>query len=234
MASLEDLVSGGLSNIIQQGGLPLEEALYQRQAQAEREATFGRGLGISSVTRDALAKARMDAAMAAQNAQLAALGQAAGVTQQNANRAQQASQFDRTMKQQKSLANQQMLASGLAGGVGAAANLGGLIFAPEIRKGLRGLFGAGTPGTQPGAPGLTEGGPLQTAGLPSAGAMEDYAQVSPLSSLVGPNLFSGFDQSFAVPDLSVPDFSGFDQSFDLSGLFDYDPLAFDWSQMGWT
>ena len=143
MASLEELLNSGLGGIISGGGLPQEEAMYQRQALSDRENLSARGLGISTVTRDALAKARVDASLAAQQAQLAALGQAAGYTTANANRAQQESQFSRGLKQQKDMANTQLLASGLGAGVGALGQLGGAAFGPEIRGGLRSAAGLG-------------------------------------------------------------------------------------------
>jgi len=240
MASLDDLLNQGLSGIISSGGLPTADALYQQQAQADRENTFGRGLGISTVTRDALAKARVDATLAAQNAQLAALGQAAGIQQGAANRAQQESQFSRQLGQQKSLANQQMLASGLGAGVGALGGLAGAAFGPEIRTGLRGFAGLkGLPGDTRGA---GAGGGVPGGATP--GAAPDM-----ISGAGGPSL----PDLGSIPNLTTPDFggslnmpdlsSGFSlggpsTSFDLSGLFDASmPAAFspgyDWSQIGW-
>jgi hypothetical protein len=141
--SLDDLGNQSRSGIIQSGGLPLEEQLYQRQAQSERQGLFDRGLGASTVTRDALAKARVDAAMAAQQAQLSALGQAAAVTQQNLTRAQQERQFSRTLEQNKKASSQQALSRGIEQGVGALGSLAGSTFGPEIRTGVRGVFGKG-------------------------------------------------------------------------------------------
>jgi hypothetical protein len=241
MADLNDLLNQGLSGIISSGGLPTADALYQQQAQADRENTFGRGLGISTVTRDALAKARVDATLAAQNAQLAALGQAAGIQQGAANRAQQESQFSRQLGQQKSLANQQMLASGLGAGVGALGGLAGASFGPEIRSGARGLFGLKPLSTDAR---LSGGGGATTPGGVTPTAAPDM-----ISGAGGPSLPDlGSIPNLTTPDfggsLNTPDFSsGFDlggpsTSFDLSGLFDAaSPAAFspgyDWSQIGW-
>jgi hypothetical protein len=230
MPSLEELLQSGLGGIIQNQGAPLEEDLYQRQAQAERESTFGRGLGISSVTRDALAKARMDAALAAQQAQLAALGQAAGITQGAANRAQQESQFSRNLKQQKDMANTQMIAQGVGAGAGALAQLGGAAFGPEIRGGLRGMFGLG---------------PLRQDGPASPGGGREV--MAPPSAV--PNVMGSFTEPTgqqgdlgAFPDFQMPtsfspsDFSGFDASFgglDLSSLYDASFNPYQQDSWGW-
>jgi len=234
MADLNDLLTQGLSGIISSGGLPTADALYQQQAQADRENTFGRGLGISTVTRDALAKARVDATLAAQNAQLAALGQAAGIQQGAANRAQQESQFSRQLGQQKSLANQQMLASGLGAGVGALGGLAGAAFGPNNRSGLRGAFGMGP----------LKGDPENRS--ESMLPMDQRPNVPAAADTIGA---AGGPSTPGLADLGTPDFStsapNFDTnfdlgspSFDLSGLFDASmPAAFspgyDWSQIGW-
>lgn len=235
MATLEDLLTSGLGGIIQNQGAPLEEALYQRQAQSEREGTFGRGLGISTVTRDALAKARMDAALAAQQAQLSALGQAASVTQGNANRAQQESQFSRNLAQQKNMQNTQLLAQGLGAGLGAVGQVVGGAFGPDIRTGLRSFAGKdpliqdryatgnSVPAGGPGSP----VGSIPTSGFSLGGD----------TSLNAGDL-SGFGASLGAGsggmDFSVPDFSGYDSSFgalDLSSLYDqsFNPYQpYDW------
>lgn len=244
MPSLEELLNTGLGGIIQGGGLPTEEALYNRQAQAEREASFGRGLGISSVTRDALAKARLDAALAAQQAQLAALGQAASVTQGNANRTQQESQFSRNLKQQKSIASDQMLMSGIGAGAGALTGLAGATFGPEIRSGLRGLFRL--PPLRQDMP----GGGTGVNGVPAGTMPASETPTMPQFDLGagsggGPDLSQLGDYqlpttSFGSQDFSVPayDFGGLDLNLDLSGLFDstYDSSSYDpnyWANWGY-
>lgn len=237
--SLDDLVNQSLSQIIQSGGLPTEDALFARQQAAVKPTLYGRGLGISSVMQDALAKARVDATLAAQQAQLSALGQAASISQSNLNRQQQQSQFEanlgqrnKELGQQKSLANQQMLASGLGAGAGAALNVGGMVFAPQIRKGLQSLFGSESTTT----PGTTNDMPIKAAGLPSLSDTLDASGGMP-------------DFSSSLPDISVPDLNldfgslptpqydlGFNGGLDLSGLFDtsaFSPSAYNWSDLYW-
>ena len=243
MPTLEELLNSGLGGILQSGGVPLEEDLYQRQAQAERESSYGRGLGISSVTRDALAKARMDAAMAAQQAQLAALGQAAGVTQATANREasmansaanrnQQESQFRRTQQQQSGLANQQLLAGGLGAGVGALGQVAGSTFGPEIRTGLRKLGGLGPlrqdavpPGVTPGPVGEIPSGDFQNFTLGGDTSLGGLGDLGALGA------GGGGDFSFSPSDYTSS-FNPSDYSFDaggldLSGLYDLSFGGFD-------
>lgn len=228
--SLDDLLNSGLGGIISSGGLPQEESMYQRQALSDREALSGRGLGISTVTRDALAKARVDSAMAAQSAQLAALGQAAGIVQGNANRSQQESQFSRNLKQQKDTANTQMLASGLGAGVGALGMLGGAAFGPEIRGGLRNAAGLGPrresmlpPDQAPDRPG-SAGGP---------GAVNTIPQFTdPGSGSGGAPSLSDFQMpttSFGSGGFPATDFGDFG-GLDLSALYDqsFNPYQ-DWN-----
>ena len=225
MASLEELLNSGLSGIIQGGGLPQEEAMYQRQALSDRENLSARGLGISTVTRDALAKARVDASLAAQQAQLAALGQAAGYTTANANRAQQESQFSRGLKQQKDMANTQLLASGLGAGVGALGQLGGAAFGPEIRTGARNLFGLG-PLRQDATPNSTPAGVTASAGpntIDTSGFSLGGNTTLNAGDLSG--FGAGGGGSLSASDFSVPDLSGYTDpglygGLDLSNLFD--------------
>jgi hypothetical protein len=229
--SLEDLLNQGLGGILEGGGLGNEEALYQRQAQAERESTFGRGLGISSVTRDALAKARVDASLAAQQAQLSALGQAAGITQGNANRTQQASQFgqnldqrNKELGQQESLANKQMLASGIGAGTGALLNVAGMAFRPQIQDFL----------------GVNSRGPISPGG-----GREVMAPPSAVPDLIGDGGGGGgladLSTFSGAGDFSMPDFAAYSNpadydfgdfgGFDLSGLFDTSFTPYEWGYM---
>jgi hypothetical protein len=150
MADLNALVQEALASQIGTGGLPTADALYNQLQQGTQENTFGRGLGISTVTRDALAKARVDATLQAQQAQLAALGQAASVAQQELNRGQAASQFGQNLalqkqelQQQSDLANRQLMAQGIGLGVGGLANVAGRAYKPEIMGALGRLSGNG-------------------------------------------------------------------------------------------
>lgn len=216
---LNQLVRDALGSTIQTGGLPLEEALYRRQAQSELESGFGKGLGISTVTRDALAKARTDAALAAQSAQLSALGQAAGVAQQELNRGQQAGQFQQSLGlqkkalgQQRDIANQNLLATGLGLGLGGLAQVGGRVFGPEITKGLRGLAGLPS-GREPISPlggretMLAPGQIPQPETMPSftAPAMGDLSGLTGLSQTSLPSVDLGsiadWSSAFSLPDL---------------------------------
>lgn len=153
MADLQTPVNSALLNLLTpQNASDYENTLFQSmqgdiENQAKNQAlglienTFGRGmgqgvptspggLGLSSVARDLLAnneiarqtalmKARSIAASDARSAQLAAGGQAAGQLQ----REQQSNQFEKTLAQQRSQAQQQMIGGGLGGlasaGVGA-------------------------------------------------------------------------------------------------------------------
>jgi hypothetical protein len=240
---LNQLVQDALGSLIQSGGLPTAENLYQTQAQSELENTFGRGLGISSVTRDALAKARVDATLAAQQAQLAALGQAAGVAQQELNRGQAGAQFQaqlglqkKALGQQRDLANQQLLAGGLGLGVGGLAQVAGKTFGPEITGGLRRLFGVGgTPGTatataQPGLDALGQGQQIvQNAPTDLASRYASLTQANePQFSLT--DLSGGSGGS--LPDLSWVGDSGTSFGLDalsgLSGLGNLSGMDFSW------
>lgn len=241
MADLNALVQEALGGIINSGGLPNVESLYNQQAQAVNEQNFAKGLGISSVTRDALAKARVDANLAAQEAQLSALGQAAGVAQAELNRGQSASQFAQNLAlrkkelgQQSDIARNQLLAGGLGLGVGGLANVAGRTFGPEITGGLRRLFGVGgTPGTataaaQPGLDALGQGqqiiqnAPTDLASRYSGLVSANEPQFS-LSDL------SGVGSGGGMPDLSWVGDSGTTFGLDaLSGLTDWSLPDLSW------
>jgi hypothetical protein len=266
MPTLDDLIRSALAEQVQQGGGPTEQALFQRSigdienayknsAQQISENQFSRGLGLSSVAAQlqaenlknqsaAIEKARQDAFLGGQQAQLAALGQAAGLSQGDANRAQQAAMQRRALAAQEGAANKQLIAGGITGGVGAAANLAGMAYRPEIQRGLRAFAGLGAR-PDPVAPG---GGremmlpPDQRPGLPSGAGLSP--DVTP-----GPSLGDFSNLSSSIPDLSMPDFGssftmpdlsssydlGFSPSLDLSGLFDSASFSpgYDWSQIGW-
>src|SRR5690242_3922719 len=244
MATLDELIQQSLAQLVQQGGGPTEQALfnrsagdiqtaYQNNAQQIAENTFARGLGISDIAAHlqaenlknqaaAVEKARQDAFLGGQQAQLSALGQAAAITQGEANRAQQAALQKRALSAQRGMANTQMLAQGLAGGVGALGNVAGLAYGPEIRSGLRGIFGLHTPSltspTRPGAGELMPG----AAGGPAISPLPDMSMPTSAAPTLG-GLSSG--ATFEAPSWSAPslpstsvDLSSYVPSF--SGLFD--------------
>lgn len=233
MADLSQLVNEALGSIIQSGGLPNVESLYNQQAQGINENLSARGLGISSVTRDALAKARVDANLAAQQAQLSALGQAASVAQQELNRGQAGSQFQQSLGLQKKALGQQsdiarnnLMAQGLGLGVGGLANVAGRTFGPEIQGTLRRLAGLSPMGT--GAGGSTElGGIGQQIQAPTQ--IGDIGSVG--GNISAPDFTGGWDVgglgSVGLPDLtglasSVPDLSWVG---DLGTTFGLDALS---------
>src|SRR5690348_5450491 len=269
MATLDELIQQSLAQLVQQGGGPTEQALfnrsagdiqtaYQNNAQQIAENTFARGLGISDIAAHlqaenlknqaaAVEKARQDAFLGGQQAQLSALGQAAAITQGEANRAQQAALQKRALSAQRGMANTQMLAQGLAGGVGALGNVAGLAYGPEIRSGLRGLFGLHTPAMgSPTRPGPGEGMPGGAA--PTIPALTDMSAPSGgLGALAGgdiPNLTLPDFSSTWASSVSTPSYSfDFNPSLDLSGLYDtsmptldlssYFQPGYDWSNIGW-
>ena len=270
MPTLQDLINDSLAQLVQAGGGPTELALFQRSigdiensyknnAQAISENMFSRGLGISDIAAHlqaenlknqaaAVEKARQDAFLGGQQAQLAALGQAAGITQSEANRAFAAAQQKRALSAQQSTQNKQLLAQGLAGGVGALGNVAGLAYGPEIRSGLRGLFGLHTPSLGgPTRPGPGEGMPGGAA--PTIPALPDMSGPSGgLGALAGgdiPNLtLPDFSSAFSTSSASTPSYSfDFNPSLDLSGLYDtsmpsldlssYFQPGYDWSNIGW-
>lgn len=261
MADLNALVQQAYNDILARGAQPLEDALYGRQeadirdqaanrAQQIAENAFGRGLGLSSIAAylqgqnekaqaDALAKARTDAYLASQQAQLAAVGQAAGVAQQELNRNTQNAQFSanqdmqkRALNQQASIANKNLLAGGLGLGLGAATQVLGKTFAPEITGGLRNLFGLG--GSTP--------SPYASLGLRDLSGFSEPS-VSPLPTggiAAGEPSFSfGMDTSFGSPSTALnlssglgSDFGGFSAGGGLDALAGLDLSnlgAIDWS-----
>lgn len=251
MPELRQSLNSGLAALLGHGNpQATEDALYGRMAgdidresadaaRSINENTFGRGLGLSTISRDmqadrerlrgdALGKARTDAFLASQQATLAALAQAAGVDARRQQMQQQDQQFraslnsrDDAMSAQRSIANNQMLAQG--GGLlgGALAGLAGKTFAPEIRGGLRSLFGLNDPkGAAPTAPAVD-------APAASVDIGSDYT--IPSLDIASPSA-----PSF---DLSMPDFSLGDTTLNLGGLdalagidpfSGYDPYALDY------
>lgn len=216
MADLNALVQEALGGIINSGGLPTADALYNQLQQGTQENTFARGLGISSVTRDALAKARVDATLAAQQAQLSALGQAASVAQQELNRGQAGSQFQQSLdlqkkglSQQSELANRQLMAQGLGLGAGALANVAGRAYKPEIMGALGRLSGNGAAVSPAGgretmlAQQLVPGQPTIDTGVGGNISAPDMgASVGGLGSVGLPDLTGGVGSGGSLPDLS--------------------------------
>lgn len=249
MANLNALTGNALEQLLAGGPKGLEDQLYgsaeqdiQRQGQGMLEQLFGRGMGQSSemgtVARqvaEALAKARTDSAVASRQATLAALAQAAGAQ----NRAQQESQYERTLgfnkdraDQQESTANKQLLALGIGGLGGSALKLGGQMFGNEIKGGLKRLFGAD-----------------DGSGLGSLGGdyiSQDASSLAPAAGIAQPDIGGDFSipdfslnagQSFDMPDmgaLDVGDYSlDFDPSFDLGFTGGLDSSTLDLLTKGW-
>jgi hypothetical protein len=241
MATLDSLIERILSGMVSENPRGLENRLYKssaadiddRSADTARqinESTFGRGLGLSSVTADlqadreqirqeALVKARRDAAMASRSAILAALSQAAGLQGQR----QQQGQFDENMRfRQKELdergsaQNKALLAQGIGGLGGAALQTGGLMYGPEIKGALNRLMGRG-PG---GSPSASVSGQLGSASAlpPTLDGLADFGS----ASFSSPTAFedAGYGGSF---DPGAFDTSGFDLGgLDASGLGGWD------------
>jgi hypothetical protein len=131
------------------------------------------------------------------------------------------SQRNRELGMQESMANKQMLMSGIGAGVGALGNIGGAIFGPEIRTGTRGLFGLGPLRQDAGGVGGVPAGGMP-GGVPGAmpsfdlgaGGGFDLAGLGNFSTPMAD--FSSYGSGGGGADY---DFGNFD--FDLSGLFDY-------------
>lgn len=249
MASLEELVNAALAQGAQMNPQTLADQIYAGQeqdvnrqagnaAQQVNENTFGRGLGLSSISgylqgqnelarATALAKARQDAMLASTQAQQSALGQAAGQVTNNLNRQAQEANLKRQLAQQRSLAGQQMLASGLGGLVNTAAGVGGLVFGQDIRRGLRGLAGAGGPTSPQGgretmlpqnqAPGAAPALPASATG--GGFSLPDLTGLDTIPSSFAPSFdisTPSFDYTTVGPE---PSFDlGFSPSFDTSWL----------------
>lgn len=237
--ALEDLITQGYS------GNVLTDAQRQQyqdtlmnamRAEIERssgnqfrqgmENTFGRGLGLSTVSRDfateqgrlrdeTLTKALRDATVAARQAQMAALGQASaydlGLKRQAlAQRGQEQGerQFNVGQRNARSMQGNQLLVQGLGGLVGTGSRVAGQVYGPEIKSGLKGLFGGGRPEIP--AP----GGPDSLLG-PEAGAPE----------YTPPEMFGAAEGGSYMPDYGSP--------------YDFDPGAMpqvntDYSFPDWT
>jgi hypothetical protein len=240
MPTIDEMVRSALEQLLGGGPEALEEQIYQRGVadidrgyQQRLENAFGRGFGLSTVQganeqarAEALLKLRTDAALASRQATLSALGTAAG--QQN--RQQQESQFSRNqdmqrrqMDRQQDIADNQMLAQGIGGLGGAALQVGGLVYGPEIKGALRRLVGGGDPGQSRYTGQL--GGDL---GATSAALSPDILDTMDFSipDFTMPDVGGSFDL-----DLSVPDFALDPGNFDLGGgmdfAFDFGDSAFD-------
>ena len=252
MPSLEDLVKqgykGGILTDADRARLA-EQLMGGQRAEIERvqgdlarqinEGTFGRGLGLSTVTRDlqsererirqeTLVKAERESQIAARQAQAAALGQAAqyatarqGQAFQQQQFGQQAEQFKQGMGAQQSMARQQMLGGGLAGLTGAGLKTAG------------DLHGTGkAPWQTPTKPGIP-GAPLSLPGGPTTPA-EGGAALPSLGEMTLPGL-AGFTEPSPTPF----EF-GSEPSYDFGGFapsMSFDPSAFDlsglWDLGGW-
>lgn len=255
--TLQNLAGTGLEQYLGAGPQAMEDALYNRMAadierqsglnaQQAMENTFGRGVGQagggpSSITStaldpilrarsDALTKARNDAFVASQQAQLAALAQAAGTAQTAINSSTAAANQSAALALQKrgqnfqrSQANQQAIGQGV-GGLGAAGlQTAGLLYAPQIKKflggGLQGL--ADTGGDRMPSSALAAAGGPATAGIPS---QPDLTGGFPSAATSAASALT--PASFSLPDVSGPTSSA------LSGLSNYNfelPTDFDWS-----
>src|SRR3990167_766007 len=253
MPSLEDLVKqgykGGILTDADRARLA-EQLMGGQRAEIERvqgdlarqinEGTFGRGLGLSTVTRDlqsererirqeTLVKAERESQIAARQAQAAALGQAAqyatarqGQALQQQQFGQQAEQFKQGMGAQQSMARQQMLGGGLAGLTGA-----GLKTAGYLHGTGKAPWQTPTPPT-PGVQGYGEA--AQLGGLAAPSTPAEVASMTPgLPALTG----------FAEPSMAPFDF-GPEPSYDFGGFapsMSFDPNAFDlsglWDLGGW-
>lgn len=224
MATLNDLITSDLQNLLRRSPDQYANDLYGTartdiltQQQNLLENLFGRGMGRSTQlgpilkqVDEALAKARVDADTAARQATLSAVAQAAGTQQRNmaANQFQQTMDFNRQQAARNQAAqNHQMIAQGVGGLGSGALTLGGLVYGPEIKAGLRRLIGAGAPG----APAESNmAGPQGTYSGPSYGTGPD-AGVAP--SIVQPDIAGA---SPAAPDLTIPNLDINPPQFDLS------------------
>lgn len=246
MATLDDLLKGGLEDLLRQDPRALEDSLYTSSAEdinrrsgdtarTINENTFGRGLGLSTITRDlqadrerlrddALVKARRDSAFAARSAVLQALATAAGQQSADANRRQQANQFNTTQNfnerqgnRQESIANRNLVAQGIGGLGGAALTVGGLVGG---RKGGfldRMLNGGGKSAPDGGGENrLAPGGQSPDVAASFAGDYPSPGEIAPTGDL-------------SIPDFNLGDVGGsfnFDAP-DFSGSGGFDPGGFD-------
>ena len=252
MPTLEELVTGAytsptgvLSDVdrakFEEAMLSLQRGEIERQsgdrARAINEATFGRGLGLSTVTRDlqadrerlrqeALSKAAREAFLGAQQAQQAALGQAAqyvtaqrGQALQGQQLAQQASQFKKSLGQQQGLQTQALLGGGLAGLTGAGLKTAGYLHGQGKAPWQTQKPGGVTPGT-PGA--LTAAPPADIQSL--LGPTGAFDIPSPQGGLFAPPTMAPFAFG-AEPSFN---FGGFEPSVS------FDPSAFDLSRLDFS
>lgn len=219
------------------GTMPGALRQYGQTSQAQNEAAFGKGMGLSTwnayqqalnslMEAEGAGKIRNDARTSVDAAQRAALGNAVSYATAERNRAantaasnQSADIQRKGLAQQKSLAGQSMLFSGLSGLGGGVANIGMRTFGPEIKSGLKGLFGgAGTPGA-PKSP-ATESAP--NVEMPyGAGIDQDTA--------AGPEFGASFPSGLDLygSETSLPSFGG-DYSLDVA------PLSFDFGGDQWS
>lgn len=234
------------------------EAIERQSGDRAREInehTFGRGLGLSTITRDlqmarekevldAKTKARREADLAARQATLSALGQAAGAASQDLTRQQSSAQFQanqqmqrKQLGQQSDIANMNALTQGVGGLGMAGLYMGGKMFGPEIKRGLTGLFND-TPsaGRSPMMPGsgnaVVDSRDLASGPLSySMDGLDALTSDSPLTYDLGAD-YSTFDPG-GLTDVGGMDFMSVDPYGGLGG-FDWltamDPYR--WSD--WT
>lgn len=267
--TLQQLAAAGLGDYIGQSPQTMEDALYNRMAadierqsgtnaRSALENTFARGVGqgggvggastisadaitpIQRARNEALLKARSDAFVASQQAQLSGLAQAAGAAQnainsgQNAGYQQQALNLQKkNQEQQRGLATQQAVGQGV-GGLGAAAlSTAGLLYGPEIRKNLSGLFAGGGGDRMPSslaamAGPSSPGAPAVTSAIDMPSAFANFA--GPAASALSPasydfgGSFGGLG-SMASSNFSLPDLP----SVDWGSMWNIPTnLSFDW------
>lgn len=257
MPELRQSLNSGLAALLGNGNPQVtEDALYDRMAgdidrtsadaaRSINENTFGRGLGLSTISRDmqadrerlrgdALGKARKDAFLASQQATLAALAQAAGVDARRQQMQQQDQQFrasinsrDDAMGAQRDIANNQMLAQG--GGLlgGSLLQLAGKTFAPEIQGLLRNLSGLGGKDSEP--------TPTATAATVPGASMDIGTDVAmPSYDLGVSDLDVSLPDAPAMPDFDFGSVGGLDAlaGFDPFGGYDpYNTLDYDYWSM---
>lgn len=196
----------------------------ERSSLANQESLFGRGLGLSTIQGEierqrgeALSQARRDAFLAAQQAQLNAYAQAAQQQQFQQNLAQrqsEASSLNKFRRQQLAeKSNDRLFQAGGALG-GAALQLAGKTFAPEISGGLRSLFGMGSGPMGPGETrvsgqlgGLPQPGPAAQAPAIEAPAAAPFSEMPKVNlsepgELPMPSIDGGYAGGVEMPDFN--------------------------------
>lgn len=265
-ATLNQKVLGGLDRLVADDPKVYADQLYENaldaierqsgdRAREINENVFSRGLGLSTIARDmqasrerevldAKTRARRESDIASRQAQLSALGQAAGAASSDLNRQQSSAQFGanqqmqkKQLNQQSSIANMNALTQGVGGLGMAGLYMGGKMFAPEIKAGLKGLFSSPGGGPSGSADGIPEG-PAYDAYR--AGERIDYGQIgssdsSPLTYDLGAD-YTSFDPGGLADfeSYAIDPSSGYgDMAFDLGGLdwlaaMEPDPDVFRW------